>query len=454
MRHSVSAALLAASSIVACRTSISQATPAVVALTHVTVIDGTGTSPRPDMTILIDAGRIVRVQPSSVPLPPTTVERNLAGRFVIPGLIEAHVHLGTQPRPPAVMEAILRASLLGGVTSVRDMGGQFELVDRYARLGQRDSAAVPRVLFAAIVAGPGMWLEGERSRFFAGASEIGASPSVRRLRDSADVVPAVTAAKRAGAAGIKIYNTIAPSLVRAVAAEAHRQGLHVWSHLYVDPGAPSSLIDAGAEVVSHADMFVAEVVSAAAREGTIDAYRAARQVAYADMALITRPPVQRLIALMKERRVIFDPTLFIMRPGLDSMGRVDPRHGALFHAAVLFTRAVHRAGVDIAAGTDALGGSTPNLHTELQLLVDSVGMTPLEAIRAATLVGARALGIAETTGTIEAGKRADLVVLAGDPSIDIANTTTVIGVMKAGHYHERARAMPTPPGARAPRPPG
>jgi imidazolonepropionase-like amidohydrolase len=77
-------------------------------------------------------------------------------------------------------------------------------------------------------------------------------------------------------------------------------------------------------------------------------------------------------------------------------------------------------------------------------------MTPLQAIRAGTYVSARALGIADSVGTIVAGKRADLVVLAADPSVDIANTITVVGVMKAGRYHVRERPMPTPPGARSP----
>lgn len=73
---------------------------------------------------------------------------------------------------------------------------------------------------------------------------------------------------------------------------------------------------------------------------------------------------------MKQRQVVFDPTLSVMRPQPDSTGRIDD---LLFRSAVAFSRRVHRAGVDIAAGTDALGGSTPNIHAELQLLVDSVG---------------------------------------------------------------------------------
>ena len=434
----------------ACSPSRSQTTSRSLALTHVTVIDGTGAPPKSDMTVLIDNGRITRVQPSSTPIPAGTAEMNLAGRYVIPGLIDAHVHLGTQQRQPGMMEQVLRACFMGGLTSVRDMGGKFSIVDPLARRARSDTVPMPTVVYSAIVAGPGSWIEGERGRFMAGEAPLGEGPTVRRLLDSADAVAAVASAKAAGAGGIKIYNTIAPSLVRIVAAEARRKGLRVWSHLFVDPGLPSNVIEAGAEVVSHGDMFVAEVLDSAARGGPTPGYRAARAVAYADTGLLSRPSLRRLITSMKERNVILDPTLYVMRPGRDSAGRIDPLHANLFHGAVRFTQAAHRAGIDVAAGTDAIGGSTPNIHVELQLLVDSVGMTPLQAIRAGTYVSARALGIGDSVGTVAPGKRADLVVLAADPSVDIANTITVIGTMKAGRYYPRERPMSTPPGARSP----
>lgn len=77
-----------------------------------------------------------------------------------------------------------------------------------------------------------------------------------------------------------------------------------------------------------------------------------------------------------------------------------------------------------------MGGSTPNIHVELQLLVDSAGMSPLQAMRAATQVGARALGMSDSLGTLTPGKKADLVILSADPTLDIANTITVLAVMK------------------------
>jgi imidazolonepropionase-like amidohydrolase len=422
-----------------------------IALTNVTVIDGTGSAPQPGRAILIDRGRISAIQPASTPIPAGYVVSDFTGRFVIPGLIDSHVHVGSQPRPPEIIEAILRNVFLGGVTTVRDMGGQAEMVMRLSSLSMPDSMPMPRIHFSTVVAGPGMWLEGERAKHFTGGGSPGETPTVRRLLSEADIKPAVAAAKAAGATGIKIYNSIEPALVRAVIAEAKRHGLRVWSHTSVDPNLPSTLVEAGSEVLSHADQIVAEVVPPAARTmGAIAEFRAARQAAFADSTTFTSLALRNLFSLMKARGAMLEPTLYVMRPAPDSQGRTPRQAGSLYDAAARFTALAWQAGVDIAAGTDAIGGSTPNLHVELQLLVDDAGMTPLQALRSATQVGARTLGISDSIGTIEPGKRADLVILAADPSVDIANTISVVSVYKAGHRFDRARPMPTPPGARRP----
>jgi imidazolonepropionase-like amidohydrolase len=417
--------------------------------THATVIDGTGVPPRRDVTILVSNGRVAALQPGSAPIPAGATVVDLTGKYVIPGLIDAHVHLGTQLRPPGVMAAILNAALLGGVTSVRDMGGQLDIVRPLARRGVSDTSAIPRIVYAAIMAGPGMWTDGPRAQFFAGEAWPGQSLSVRRVNTIADVPAAITAAKASGASAIKMYNSLDAPVVRALADEARRQGLAVWSHFYVDPAPPSNVVAAGASVVSHADGFIYETMSDASRRGPLDSVRAARAVAFARTPLES-PKVRDLIALMRKRNTILDATLFIMRASPDSVGRLDDRRVQLFHEAVGFARRFHEAGGEIDAGTDAIGGSTPNLHTELQLLVDSVGLTPLEAIRAATLVSAQALGISDSLGTIAVGKVADLVVLNADPTTDIANTLTVSAVMKAGRLYRRDRPMSVTPGTRPP----
>ena len=107
------------------------------------------------------------------------------------------------------------------------------------------------------------------------------------------------------------------------------------------------------------------------------------------------------------------------------------------------------AGVQILAGTDAIGRQTPFLHAELQLLVRQAGLTPLQAIRAATLNGATALGLQDSTGTVQANRWADLIVLRADPSKDIRNTQTVRYVLRGGVVHERTMPWVAVPGEAA-----
>src|SRR5690606_17993922 len=122
-----------------------------------------------------------------------------------------------------------------------------------------------------------------------------------------------------------------------------------------------------------------------------------------------------------------------------------PRYDRQAAWAAAVTDLAHETGVAILAGTDAVGGSSPNLHVELQLLVERAGLSPLEAIRAATFNAARALGLAGEIGSIAVGRRADLVVLDGNPADDIRNTQTLRAVVRRGVVFERTEPMPVPP---------
>lgn len=156
-----------------------------------------------------------------------------------------------------------------------------------------------------------------------------------------------------------------------------------------------------------------------------------------------------LYALMVTHGVLLEPTLLVMQMGDLVDGKIGPL-GSVQSWSVDATRAAHRAGVRIVAGTDAIGTQTPNIHTEMQLLVNQAGLTPLEAIQAATQHGAAALGLSDSTGTIEVGKWGDLVILNADPSQDIRNTQTVRAVVRGGVLHQRTTAWQVAPGALAP----
>jgi imidazolonepropionase-like amidohydrolase len=127
---------------------------------------------------------------------------------------------------------------------------------------------------------------------------------------------------------------------------------------------------------------------------------------------------------------MFDPTLFIM---MDDGGRLN--------LAAAVTRRAHQLGVPISTGTDSIAAADtsalPNVHEEIALLVRDGGFTPAEALVAATENGARTLGIADRVGSLQPGKRADLVVLSADPLADITSTRSVQLVMKRGVIFRR-----------------
>jgi imidazolonepropionase-like amidohydrolase len=424
-----------------------------IALVGGTIVDGVGGPPRPGMTLVVRGRHIHDLFPSGTrPLPAGAVVVDLAGQHVIPGLIDAHVHLGTQPRPPGVMTQVLQHVLMSGVTTVRDMGGSMAIVRPLALAAASDTVRSSRVYYAAVMTGPGRWFEGPFGANAAEPAAMGDSPLVRRVGPGTDVVRIIAEAKGAGASGIKLYNTVDPALLRALAAEAHRQGLRVWSHLAVDPGRPSDVVDAGVDVVSHGDQFRGELTTDLPAGLSDSLRRAMRLEQYARMS----PDDPRLTALLERMRragTTLDPTLFIMVPRElpPEMPAVErDRALAAFRFAAAMTRRAVRMGIPVVAGTDAIGGSSANLHAELQLLVDSAGLTPMQAIRAATHDAARAIGAQDSLGTIATGMLADLVVLCADPVADVRNTQRVWGVMRAGRLYRRTAPIRPAPLARAP----
>ncbi len=424
----------------------------VTVYTHATLIDGTGAPARSNMTVIVSGRKIKAVfQDGSRPVPPAATTVDLTGRFLMPGLIDSHVHLGTQARDSGVMQAILASVFMHGVTTVRDMGGSMKIVTPLAYAGQSDTVRSPRVFYSAIFAGPGRWFEGEFGVNAASGFRSGESPLVRRVDARIDVRAVVADAKAAGATGIKIYNSVDQQVVRALVTEAHRQHMRAWSHLSVDPGRPSDLIADGVDVVSHADQFRAELLRTTA-PATDSVSRAVRLRELRAMSPDS-PRFSSLIASMKRKHTILDPTLSIMlprqTPADTSRANMLNVYGT-FHFSAAMTRRAAQAGIPIVAGTDAIGGSSANLHAELQMLVDSAGLTPLQAIRAATMNGAMALSAQDSLGSIGPGKIADMIILCADPSSNIRNTQAIAAVVKGGRIFKRSAAPSVGPLAKGP----
>ncbi|MCC6243863.1 MAG: serine hydrolase [Gemmatimonadaceae bacterium] len=426
-------------------------------LSNVTVIDGTGAPAQTAQDIVIRDGRIAEIVAHGRAVDTAFAERlALDGRVVMPGLIDAHVHMATYEREPRMQDALLKAALLGGVTTVRDMGGNIAELRAMAARANAPSAASARLYYSAVMSGPQtMWFTDARRTYFAAGAPVGQSPGVRAIGPDADISRIVAEAQASGATGLKLYATLPPATMRALTREAKRRGMRVWAHLAIGPGSPTDVVRAGVDAVSHADMFVREIVPVPAAPSDTDRARTGRAFA---TTTAQSPRLQSLLHVMKTQGTALDATLQIMYSAIqDTTGTISPdvlaarqaRYRALFAFASAMTKEAHRQGVPILAGTDALGRGSPTLHLELQLLVEQVGLTPLEAIHAATLANARALGIADSLGSVSVGKVADLVVLRANPLRDIANTLTVESVIRGGAWHTRERPLAPPPHARA-----
>jgi imidazolonepropionase-like amidohydrolase len=387
-------------------------------LAHAEVFDGTPHWLR-DRTIVIEDSMIVTIDSGTVPTPrPGDVAIDVRGRFVIPGLIDTHVHLATDPdhedaRPRAL--ARLAAAIRGGVTNVRDMAGDARRLADYARAAAVTDLPSPDIRYAALFAGPSFFTD-PRTHDAAAGAVAGGAPWMRAITDTTDLRQVVAEAKGTGATAIKLYAALDSLTVARVVAEAHRQGMLVWAHAALRPAMPRDMAASGLDAMSHGNL-VAQAIPPAQRTALQPALAAGNTT-------IDSPPLDSVLRVMAERGIIFDPTLFVMQD-----------FGGLPLAAAV-TRRAHQLGVLVSTGTDSIAAADsmalPNVHQEMALLVHAAGFTPAEALVAATANGARTLGIFDHVGSLTPGKRADLVVLAADPLADIRNTTSVRLVMKRG----------------------
>ena len=432
--------LLAATSILLAPVALAptlhaQASTGVVALTHVTVIDGTGAAPRPDQTVLVQGGRITALYPSgSREAPDSARIEDLTGKWLIPGLIDAHVHITDATVDMAQFRTLLHGLLLGGVTGLRDMAGDARVLGFLAREARLDTLPSPDIYYSALMAGPTFFYEDARVAAASRGVMVGAAPWMRAVDATTDIPMAVAEAKGTGATGVKLYANLPSALVQAISAEAARQGLLVWTHATIFPATPSDAVEAGATSISHTPYLVWEAM----RHVPVD-YRSRAHGDYVHVKP-DDPRITALLERMKQRGTILDATLRVFQQEAD---HAPDRVGAgIMPWSYAVTREAHTMGVPVDAGTDSQGltfgehgpdvAAGPTVVDELALLVQHCGFSPVEAIQAATQVGAMAVGEAARRGTIAPGMAADLVVLGADPTVDVRNVRKVVAVMKDG----------------------
>jgi imidazolonepropionase-like amidohydrolase len=403
------------------------------------LIDGTGAPLKPHIAIVTKGERIVTVRPSATISAAESAGAQIVdvhGLYVLPGLINSHVHMASPPDRKSAL-ALLRRDLYSGVTTVRDMAGDTRFLGDLARAARLGEIASPDIYYAALMAGPEFFHD-PRTAEAARGETPGQTPWMRALTEQTNLPIAVAEAHGTGATAIKIYADLPSNLVDAITAEAHRQHMLVWAHAAVFPASPRDVIDAGVDVVSHACML---------------AYQASAQMprAYHDRAPVEEekfsgenPQMGSLFADMKQRGTILDATLYVYEVMWKVPHPKSKPYCSLGLAEKLAADA-HRAGVLISTGTDAPAkwqSPYSSLNDELELVVHHAGFTAMEAIEASSRVGAMTVGQAKEIGTIEPGKIANLVFTAKNPLDNIANLRTVVMTVKRGKLYRRSDYVP------------
>ncbi len=419
-------------------------------LTNVTVIDGTGAAAQPGSAIVITNGKIAWVGPvASLKAPKDAKVEDMSGKFVMPGIIDAHVHIGmmhdvTQDEKyetPENVNADLKQYAAYGVTTVQVLGTDKDFV-LDLRNQQRKSRPTMARVFSA---GQGAVIKGGYGGLVGVTNPIATPEEGRKLVDE-------QAAK--GVDFIKLWvdderKTIPvkmpPAVSAAIIDEAHKKHLRAVAHVFYLEDA-KELIREGIDGFGHMvrDQPVdTELLDMMKAKGVwMVSATLSREMAYSLAVMpwlndpfftrgVTPGTLEALRSPAREKAVVLGPTRF---PGLPYEKKVFFDMDRTVFQALENYQAMVKAGVNTGMGTDSgPNGRFPgfNAHEEMQMEV-MAGRTPMAAIKSATSDNARWLGD-KSIGSIEAGKWADLVVLEKSPLDDIRNTETIAAVYIAGN---------------------
>ena len=381
----------------------------IYAMVGATIVDATGRPPIADGVVVVRDGRISDVGArGDVAIPADVPTVDVAGKTIVPGLWDMHTHVTQIEWAPVYLAA--------GVTTVRDMGNEFAFITALRDAIDSRRAAGPRLLLAGLVDGGGP------NAF--GTEYATTVDEARRV---------VAKYHDAGFQQIKIYSLVTPPIVEALSAEAHRLGMTVTGHVPTGMTIEQA-VSAGFDQIAHLPI-----------RGEADS-----------------DEVKQTIRFLRDHKTVVDPTqswnellghaagtpIAAFQPGIakipSPLNRVFANAGAVgidaatarsrLERGLKIVKALHDAGVPVVAGTDE-GIPGHSVHREIELYVEA-GFTPMEALQAATIVSARAMKLDAESGTIEKGKRADLVVLNANPLDSIRNIRTMRWTIHDGRVYD------------------
>ena len=440
----------------------------MVAISGITVIDGNGGAPLSGGTIILSGSKIIAVGSSSTPIPSRARRIDGRGKFAIPGLWDMHTHVDdpelVEVKPtPSEKAQWLPLFVLNGVTTIREMAGDFDLVRGWSQGAASGKLFSPRIFFGGpLVDGPQpMWPE---------------SVAVDSPEKGRQVVRDL---KTKGADFVKVYSLLAKDSFLAIADEAKRQGIPMCGHVPVSVSNREAM-EAGLNSIEHllqlerelADpdkvgALRAKIPAGIGREERFEKSSEIWAACYSEMA------ADALFAEYKRRGVWIDPTLIVSYENA-YYNPEDPEMRARLKFIPAYVRdwwspdknvhfknqsqalrkgqqIVHgirmrmvadlvNAGVPMLTGSD-MGGNPHcfagwGVHDELALLVKA-GLTPMQALICATSNPAKYMKVFDRLGSISSGKVADIVILSADPLKDIRNVSKIDAVIQGGKVLDR-----------------
>jgi len=420
--------------------TFSQSTANNIFLKNITLIDGTGNRALSNSNMLIQADTIAGINVKKIPAAAKIID--MAGKTIMPEIINTHGHLGLLKGTKTSYENYTRENIISqlekyqsfGIGAVLCLGTDYDII-----FGMRDSSQADKLPGAMIfTAGYGF-----------GAANGGPSfnftvNKIYKPADPEEAIKDVQQLARLKPDFIKMWvddfygqlPTMKPEIYRAIISEAHKQGLRVAAHVFHLEDA-RQLVDAGIDALAHS-----------IRDKDID---------------------DALLDAMKQKDVTYIPTLSLdeyqfiytqkpdwvndpffkasLEPGvyemINSQEYIDrlkanpsfPKMNMYFQTALRNLAKIYKRGIKVALGTDS--GATPvraqgfSEHLELELMTEA-GLTPLEAITCATRNGSQLLHIDKKYGTLEKGKKANFIVLSANPENNIKNTRSIVGVWRDG----------------------
>ena len=435
-----------------------------IALTHVRVIDGTGAKPLEDATILIDGPRIAAVQPASAAIPAGYRAIDLMGASVLPGLVGMHNHMFYIARPnidasghsddplvvPQMTFSAPRLYLANGVTTMRTTGS----VEPYADLNVKNEIDTGKMVGPHMdVTGP--YLEGAGSYFI----------QMHQITSPEDAERTVAFWADQGATSFKAYMNITRAELKAAIDEAHRRHLKITGHL-CSVNYPEAA-ELGIDDLEHG--FFVNTQNDPGKQPDIcprtygnptlskmdpdgpDATALIRLLIDHHVAITSTLPVfessvpQRLHLQNRILEAMSPPTreAYLYTRNLELSRPPNPERALAYEHGAKLEHKFAAAGGLLMGGPDPTGdgGTLPGFgdQREVELLVDSDGFTPVEAIKICTLNGATYLDQQAKIGSIAPGKNADLVVINGNPAADINDIEKVEIVFKDGIGYDSAK---------------